>query len=262
MPRPGFSCFCPGDSRTDFASFLHCWDKKEYSISRRGQKRTWLVLRAGGFMATFKRVLLADLPLCTHTAFFHRFWGRSGSSKDDRQDSRPVKEDSLPSSGKHQHNTVTADTEDKCWERGICFFSLQGWWLLVKPVHPGVKCGNKSPCRRRVGRVYFLSAWNGCCPCRCGQAPASLGAGHPLEGPSKNSAQESSNALSPAAGWLIPVMSGKLGQSLLRHNLSSRWKWAEKSGIRAGSCTLRSVDILGFSSLDCGLKLFNVVAVT
>lgn len=57
-------------------------------------------------------------------------------------------------------------------------------------------------------------------------------------------------------------MAGKLGQSLLRNHLSSRWKWVEKSGIRAGGCTLRKIDINGFSSLDCGLKVFkNVVAV-
>lgn len=35
------------------------------------------------------------------------------------------------------------------------------------------------------------------------------------------------------------------------------------SKVRAGSCTLRKVDIHGFSSLDCGLKVFkkNVPAV-
>lgn len=44
---------------------------------------------------------------------------------------------------------------------------------------------------------------------------------------------------------LVPIMSGILGQSL-RHDLSSRWKWAKKSGIRARSCTFRGVDLIHF----------------
>lgn len=73
-------------------------------------------LRAGGFMAAFRGMLLADPSLPAHTALFVALGAELAPLKVTGRSSRPVKEDSLPSSGKHQHNTVTADTEDKCWE--------------------------------------------------------------------------------------------------------------------------------------------------
>lgn len=184
--KPRVLWLCPANSCTDFASFLHCWDKKEYSVYRGDKKgHDWFWGQEALWLRS-KGCFLLTLPF-VHTLFFMGLQADLAPLKATGRGSRPVN-NSLPSSGKHQHNTVAADTEDKCWEWRICFSSLQGWWLLVKPVYLGVKCGNTSLCRRRVGRVYFLSAWNGCSPCRCGQAPAALGAcraGHPLRGPSQ-----------------------------------------------------------------------------
>lgn len=77
-----------------------------------------------------------------------------------------------------------------------------------------------------LGWLLSMQVWAG-----SGRAPALLGAGgagHPLERPSTEACSREAPMPYPQHSYrqLVPVMSGILGQSL-RHDLSSRWKWAK-----------------------------------
>lgn len=85
MPRPRFFDFVLSRIALTLPVFCTVQTRKNILSVEGDKKGTGLILRAGGFMATFKGMLLAHPPLCTHT-IFHGSRGRSGPSKDDRQE--------------------------------------------------------------------------------------------------------------------------------------------------------------------------------
>lgn len=244
---------CPVNSCTGFASCLHCWDRKSTLYIERGEKRTQLILRARRLMATFRGVMFADLHICT--VFFKGFGADLPLLKTPGR--RVGQCRSLPSAGKHQRNSVTG-TGNKWFVSPVFsgggFLSSQ---FTLESVGIQVPAGGEQ--ERRVSCLPGMAIVHAGA-CRVWAGSCTLGSWW-IRSSLKMPSQE------PALICLIypwhsyrqlVSMSGKLGLSCLRHDLSSRWKRVKKSGIRAGNCAFREIDISAFSSCGYGLKLFKL----